>query len=138
MARSHFSTWLAFEKGRKLATSIYNLSKTFPKEEKYGLTDQIRRSSRSVCSNLAESFAKRRYPKHFIAKITDSAGENYETQTWLMFALDHGYVSKEHFDQYTAASERVGRLLSHMEKHYSQYTIPSESRGTTRPPTTRP
>lgn len=86
----------------------------FPPEEKYSLTDQICRSSRSVCSNLAEGYAKRCYPKHFRAKITDAMGENYETQTWLCFAHKEGYISKEVLDQYQRASEEVGRLLSSM------------------------
>ena len=123
MARSHFTTWLAHRKGRELAGSIYRLTQTFPAEEKYGLTDQIKRCSWSVCANLAESFAKRRYPKHFIAKITDSAGENYETQSWLMCALDRGYISESHYRQYMEASERVGRLLTYMEYHHDQFTL---------------
>lgn len=88
MGSPHFTNWLAFVQGRELATSIFRLSRTFPKEERYALTDQVMRSSHSVCANLAESFAKRRYPKHFIAKLTDAEGENYETLTWLLFARD--------------------------------------------------
>jgi len=71
---------------------IFNISKTFPKEEIYSLTDQIRRSSRSVSSNIAEAFRKRRYPKSFIAKLSDSEGEAAETQVWLNYALKCNYI----------------------------------------------
>ena len=64
---------------------IFNITKRFPKEEKYSLTDQIRRSSRSVCANVAEAWAKRIYPKHFVNKLTDSLSEEYETEVWLQF-----------------------------------------------------
>ncbi|MEM9929286.1 MAG: four helix bundle protein [Bacteroidota bacterium] len=101
---SKFRTWKAYQKSRKLANSIFLLTKTFPKEETYSLIDQIRRSSRAVGANLAESFAKRRYPKHFIAKLTDASGENYETQAWLDAAYDAGYLSDAHFEQYKLAS----------------------------------
>jgi four helix bundle protein len=75
---------------------IYELSKLFPAEEKYSLTDQIRRSSRSVCANIAESYRKRRYVNHFISKLTDSDAENSETNVWLEFALQCGYITVKH------------------------------------------
>lgn len=76
-----FQDLLAYKKSFKLAMDIFEISKRFPKEERYSLTGQIRRFSRSVCANISESYAKRRYPKHFISKLTDSDGENLETQT---------------------------------------------------------
>jgi len=79
---------LSFEVGMK----IFRLTKSFPKEETYSLTDQIRRSSRSVSGNLAEAFRKRRYPKAFVAKLSDSEGEAAETQVWLDYALECGYL----------------------------------------------
>jgi four helix bundle protein len=82
---------LSFEAGME----IYNLSKSFPKEETYSLTDQIRRSSRSVSANIAEAFRKRRYPKSFVSKLSDSEAEAAETQVWLDYALSCGYISKE-------------------------------------------
>jgi four helix bundle protein len=82
----------------KVAVDIYNLSKSFPKEETYSLTDQIRRSSRSVCANLAEAFRKRKYPKHFVSKLSDSEAEAAETQVWLDFALEFKYINQEQFD----------------------------------------
>ncbi len=79
----------------KLAMEIFDLTKSFPKEEQYSLTDQIRRSSRSTAVNLAECWRKRKYPKHFVSKITDSEGEASETQSWLEFSKDCGYISEE-------------------------------------------
>ncbi len=76
------------------AMSIYHLSKIFPKEEKYSLTDQIRRSSRSVCANIGEAFRKRKYPKSFVAKRIDSEGEADETQIWLEFSLACEYIDQ--------------------------------------------
>ena len=91
---------LSFESGMM----IYHISKTFPKEEVYSLTDQIRRSSRSVSGNLAEAFRKRKYPKSFISKLTDSEGEAAETRVWLDYALKCGYIDiqkhSELFDKY--------------------------------------
>lgn len=78
-----FKTLLAYEKGFALAMDILELSKTFPKGETYSLTDQIRRSSRSICANIAEAYRKRKYKKHFISKLTDNDAENAETQVWL-------------------------------------------------------
>lgn len=116
---------MAWKKGFKLATSISRLARAkFPKEERYSLTDQVRRSSRSVCSNLAEAYAKRRYPKHFTAKLTDSMGENYETQNWLFFALDEGYIDEATFESYMTASEEVGKLLSYMDNKPEQFLKP--------------
>lgn len=108
---------LAFD----LAMKIFVVSKSFPKEETYSLTDQIRRSSRSVCTNLAEAFRKRLYPNHFIAKVSDSDMENCETQTWLQFALSCNYLSQEIYDELLNHSDEVGRLLNHMLKHPEKY-----------------
>ena len=98
----------------KLAMEIFHLSKAFPKEEIYSLTDQIRRSSRSVAANLAERFRKRRYPNMFVSKLTDCDAEGTETQVWLDFAFDCGYLSKENRDRLTAGYEEVGKMLSGM------------------------
>lgn len=87
----------------------------FPKEEKYSLTDQVRRSSRSVCANLAEAYGKRRYLKHFRSKLTDSISENFETQTWLDFALKFGYISGEEHHICMSLSVEAGKLLTYME-----------------------
>lgn len=109
-----FQDLIAYRKGFQLAMKIFHLSKSFPKEEKYSLTDQIRRCSRSVCTNLAEAYRKRKYPKSFAFKLTDSDAENSETQVWLEFALDCGYIDKTTFDVLTTESEEVGKLLNYM------------------------
>ncbi len=98
----------------KLAMDIFHLSKTFPREEVYSLTDQIRRSSRSVAANLAEGFRKRRYPNMLVSKLTDCDGEATETQVWLDFAHGCGYMSRENHDRLTLGYEEVGRMLSAM------------------------
>ena len=84
-----------YQKAFEAAMQIFEISKTFPKEETYSLTDQIRRSSRSVCSNLAEAWRKRRYEAAFVAKLSDSEGEAAETQTWIEFAVRSGYMDRE-------------------------------------------
>ncbi len=108
---------LAFD----LAMKIFEISKTFPKEEKYSLIDQVRRSSRSVCANMSEAFRKRIYPAHFIAKVSDADMENCETQTWLEFTLACKYVTKEQFVELIKQSEEVGRLLNHMLNNPDKY-----------------
>jgi len=105
----------------KLAMEIFHLSKHFPREELYSLTDQIRRSSRSVAANIAEGFRKRRYPNMFVSKLTDSDGEATETQVWLDFALDCGYMSQDNRDRLTAGYEEVGKMLSGMMAHPEKF-----------------
>ena len=94
------------------AMKIYELSKKFPKEETYSLTDQIRRSSRSVCGNIAEGFRKRRYPKAFILKLTDSESEAAETQSWLDFSLCCLYLTeRDHSELYETYDQIIGKLV---------------------------
>ena len=96
-----------------LAMQIFELIKTFPKEEKYSLTDQIRRSSRSVCANLAEAFRKRKYPKHFVSKLSDCEGESAESQVWLDFALECKYIDIETYKKLYDNYDRVlGKLVN--------------------------
>ncbi len=121
MAQSRHKDWAAYQKSYALASSIHRMTVHFPKDERFSLTDQIRRSSRSVAANLAEAYGKRRYPKHFRSKLTDSIAENFETQTWLDFALEFGYIAKDTHQKYTAAAEEVGKLLSYMELHSARY-----------------
>jgi four helix bundle protein len=106
----------------KLAMDIFHLSKQFPREELYSLTDQIRRSSRSVAANLAEGFRKRRYQNHFVSKLTDCDAEATETQVWLDFAHDCGYLSQENRNRLTSGYEEVGRMLSGMMAHPDKFT----------------
>src|SRR3954452_2752188 len=84
-----------YQQAFEVAMRIFRLSQSFPKEETYSLTDQIRRSSRSVCANLAEAWRKRRYEKAFVSKLTDSEGEAAETQVWISFAVKCGYMPRE-------------------------------------------
>lgn len=98
------------------AMNIYELTKGFPVEERYSLVDQIRRSSRSVCSNLAEGWRKRKYKAVFINKLTDSSQEASETQTWLEFSLSCGYISNEQFSEVYEKYEHIFAMLFNMEK----------------------
>ena len=99
---------------------IFQISKSFPKDELYSLTSQIRRSSRSVSANIAEAFRKRRYEKAFVAKLSDSEGEAAETQVWLDYALECGYMSeadqKRLFDEYEKIIGKLVMMLNHPEK----------------------
>ena len=108
---------LSFE----LSMKIFAITKNFPKEETYSLTDQIRRSSRGVCSCLAEAHRKRLYPAHFISKVSDADMENAETQTWLEFALACKYITQQEQDELIKISEEVGRLLNHMISNPEKY-----------------
>lgn len=112
--KESFRDLTVYKKAFDLAMKIFDCSKSFPKEETYSLTDQIRRSSRSVCTSIAEAYRKRRYEAHFISKISDADMENSETQVWLQFALDCNYLSKKIFDELIIISEEVGKLLNHM------------------------
>ena len=105
---------LAYRKAFDIAMEIFELSKSFPKEETYSLTDQIRRSSRSVNANLAEAYRKRRYPNHFVSKLSDTDTENGETQTWLEFALACKYITNEKYDLLFEKCEEVAKLLVYM------------------------
>ncbi len=117
-----FRELMAYQKGFKLAMEIFDISKSFPKEEKYSLTDQIRRSSRSVCTNLGEGYRKRRYPAHFISKLSDSDMENTETQVWLDFSLSCEYITGQVHQQLTEKSEEVGKLLSYMIQNPEKFS----------------
>ena len=109
-----FKELLAFKKSFELAMEIFEISKSFPKEEIYSLTDQIRRSSRSVSVNIAESYRKRRYVKHFISKLTDSDGENSETSVWLDFSFSCGYINSQKHIELTYKSNEIGKLINYM------------------------
>jgi len=94
----------------------------FPKEETYSLTDQIRRSSRSVCVNIGEGYRKRIYPKHFSSKMTDADGEATETSIWLDFALDCEYIDKESFNVLQEKYNEIGRMLNSMALYPEKFT----------------
>lgn len=118
-----FKSLLAYEKGFVMADGIFKISKSFPKEETYSLTDQIRRSSRAVCANIAEAYRKRRYERHFISKLTDSDAENSETQTWLQFAHACGYISPETESEFLQKSLEVGKLINYMINNPKKFGV---------------
>ena len=106
----------------QLAMEIFHESKSFPPEEKYSLTDQIRRASRSVAANIAEGYRKKRYPKMFVSKMADADGEATETQVWLDFARDCGYLSLQLQVKLTAGYEEVGRMLGGMINYPEKFS----------------
>jgi four helix bundle protein len=108
---------LAFE----AANALFTLSKSFPKDETYSLTDQIRRSSRSVCADIEEGYHKRIYPKHFTSKMTDADGEASETTVWLDFALTCGYLSEADFYSLSDKYAGIGRMLYAMANNPKRF-----------------
>jgi len=115
-----------FQKSVEFAMIIFELTKSFPKEELYSLTDQIRRSSRSVSGNISEAWGKRKYEKSFVAKLTDSEGEARETQTWLLYAWKCKYIKEEQFislnKQY---NQIIGMLVNMMSQSQNWCTFSS-------------
>ena len=112
-----------YKEAYNLAMEIYTLSKLWPTEEKYSLTDQIRRSSRSVCTNLREAWSKRRYEAHFVNKLTDSDGENAETATWLDFAKDCGYLMENDYPRLVEKCNNIGKMLGSMLKNPKSFVL---------------
>jgi len=102
-----------YNKAYAASMSIFELTKSFPRDELYSLTDQIRRSSRSVCANLAEAWRKRRYPAAFVSKLNDSEGEAAETQVWLQYSVDCGYLDRDPGKRlYTEYDHVIGKLVN--------------------------
>lgn len=110
----NYKDLLAYKKSFALAMMIFDVTKSFPKEEKYSLIDQIRRSSRSVSVTITEAYRKRIYPKNFISKLTDAEAENSETQVWLDFALACGYLEELNHNELTSLNNEVGKLIYFM------------------------
>jgi len=106
----------------RLAMEIYKETRNFPTDERYSLTDQIRRSSRSVAANIAEAYRKRQYPKKFVSKLADADGETTETQVWLDFSRDCGYLSPDRHKDLLAGYEEVGKMLGSMIAHPEKFT----------------
>lgn len=106
-----FKDLKVYQLAYKIAIEIFEIPQTFPKEEIYSLTDQIRRSFRSVCVNIGEGYRKRSYPKYFSSKMTDSDGECAETEVWLDYARDFKYIDNEVHDKFYEGYEEVGRML---------------------------
>jgi len=106
-----FRDLLVYQKARELQNEVFLITRAFPKEEKFALSDQIRRSSRSIGANIAEAWAKRRYEAHFVSKLTDADGEQYETQHWIETAVECGYLDPEKGMELIEKCKLVGRLL---------------------------
>lgn len=103
-----------YSRALELQREIFEVSKTFPKQETYALTDQIRRSARSIGANIAEAWQKRRYPLHFVSKLSDSDGEQAETQHWIQTAFDCDYLSEKKCFRMLEACREIGRMLGTM------------------------
>ena len=123
-----FRDLIVYRKARVLSLEVFRLTKQFPKEETYSLTDQIRRSSRSVGAQISEAWAKRRYEKHFVSKLTDSDGEQQETQHWIETALDCEYISPEEAKDLLEKCSEIGRLLGGIIAKAEQFCNPSPYR----------
>lgn len=121
MAADNFRKLAAYRKAFALAMEIFQISKKFPKEERYSLTDQIRRSSRSVCSCIGEAYRKKEYEGYFVNKITDADCENTESRIWLDFARACLYITDKEWNDLELKAEEVGKLLNHMEKNPEKY-----------------
>ena len=117
-----YKSLLVYKKAFELAMEIFEISKRFPKEETYSLTDQIRRSSRSVCANFAEAYRRRKYPAHFMSKLSDSDAENAETEVWLDFSFACKYITNDEYKLLLAKKDEVGRLLGDIIKNPDKYT----------------
>lgn len=123
---SHFKELRVYQSSFNAAMQIFELSRRWPAEERYSLTDQIRRSSRSVSGNIAEAWRKRRYPSHFISKSSDADAEVAETPNWLAFALGCGYITQAQHDDLCEAYEGLAKGLVAMMTHPENWCIPSD------------
>ncbi|HEY3402291.1 MAG TPA: four helix bundle protein [Ohtaekwangia sp.] len=121
MEAKTFKDLTVYKKAFGLAMDIFEASKSFPKEEKYSLTDQIRRSSRSVAVCIAEAYRKRNYEAYFVSKTSDADMENSETRVWLDFALSCQYLNQELKERLESNSAEIGRLLNHMIENPAKY-----------------
>jgi four helix bundle protein len=110
----HFKGLEVYKRQRELSRDVFRVSGTFPSEERYSLTDQLRRSSRSVGAQIAEAWAKRLFPKHFISKLTDADAEQMETQHWLSEAKDCGYITEADYKRLLNFCEEIGKMLGSM------------------------
>lgn len=110
----NYQDLIVFQKAFDTACRIFEISRGFPREERYALTDQIRRSSRSVAANIAEAWAKKIYPKSFVSKLSDALAEELETEVWLQFCHKHAYLSNEVYDQFMLEYEEIRKMLTSM------------------------
>jgi four helix bundle protein len=129
---NHFSDLIVYQKAFTLGVRVFEFSRNWPAEERYALTDQVRRSSRSVGANIAEAWAKRRYAAHFVSKLSDSDAELHETEHWLMFALKHGYLTRDDFSSLSAELAEVGKMLGSMIRKPDSFLIKATTHSTDR------
>jgi four helix bundle protein len=122
MSVGNFRDLTVYKKAFSLAMEIYVESKNFPSEEKFSLTDQVRRSSRSVCSTIGEAYRKRQYKAHFVSKSSDADMENTETRVWLDFALACSYITQKVWNDFDSKAEEIGKLLNHMIENPEKYS----------------
>ena len=116
-----FKELRVYQLAYETSLQLHKLSVHFPVEEKYSLTDQIRRSSRSVCANIGEGYRKRKYPRHFAKKLTDANGEATETQIWLDYSKDLGYISAEAYEDLYTRYRSIGNMLGYMIDHPEKF-----------------
>ena len=117
-----FKDLKVYQLSYKSVMEIFKMSKNFPREEVYSLTDQIRRSSRSIAASISEAYRKRRYPKHFVSKLTDADSEASEVTVWLDFAKDCDYISNETHKDLLSKYEEIGKMLGSMIVNYEKFT----------------
>ena len=118
-----FRDLIVYQKAFKLAMDIFNITKHFPKEEKYSLIDQIRRSSRSVPGNIAEAWAKKIYQKVFVNKLSDALGEEYETEVWLDFSKECEYIDDKFYSELMAEYDEVRKILISMMNNPEKFCL---------------
>ena len=121
----HFTDLIAYQKAFAPGREVFLVTKRFPPDERFSLTDQIRRSVRSIGSNMAEAWGKRRYRAHFVSKLTDADTERFETEHWLLCALDHGYIDKPTFERLLEQLAEVGRLLGGIIQNPDPFILPA-------------
>jgi four helix bundle protein len=121
-----FKELRVYQKTREVSHAVFRLSKTFPKEEMYSLTDQVRRAARSAGAQIAEAWGKRRYEKHFVSKLTDADAEQMETQHWVGEALDCGYLSPADATRLNSGLEEIGRMLNSMMEKAGSFCGPPD------------
>lgn len=118
----NYSELIVYQKSLDLAGVIFKITRKFPKDEQFSLTDQVRRSSRSIGAQIAEAWAKRRYPQHFLSKLTDADGEQFETQHWLRIANDCGYITAATRDELHSLCLEIGKMLGSMIRKTEKFS----------------
>src|SRR5712664_528805 len=124
---SNFRDLIVYQKARQASRLVFEISKSFPREEAYSITDQLRRAARSVGAQIAEAWAKRRYERHFVSKLTDADAEQMETQHWLETAMDDGYLQRDTCVRLVGACEEIGRMLGSMMENAGSFCVTSSA-----------